>query len=68
MRIIHWSWFTALTSWSGRDNGEGSRVLLSDVAVVSDNQEKAEPLNRINGKPGIGIQLFKTNDANAGET
>lgn len=50
-----------------RDNGEGSRVLLSDVAVVSDNQEKAETLNRINGKPGIGIQLFKTNDANAVE-
>lgn len=50
-----------------RDNGLGSRILLSDVAVVSDAQEQVETLNRINGHPGIGIQIFKTNDANAVE-
>ncbi|WP_138485097.1 efflux RND transporter permease subunit [Dyadobacter bucti] len=50
-----------------RDNGTGSRILLSDIAVVSDAQQQVETLNRINGKPGIGIQIFKTNDANAVE-
>ncbi|MDR7128033.1 HAE1 family hydrophobic/amphiphilic exporter-1 [Algoriphagus sp. 4150] len=50
-----------------KDKGNGSRVLLSDVATVSDGQEKVATLNRINGKPGIGIQIFKTNDANAVE-
>lgn len=48
-----------------KDNGMGSRVLLSEIATVSDAQEQVETLNRINGKPGIGIQIFKTNDANA---
>lgn len=50
-----------------RDNGMGSRILLKDVAAVSDGQEKIETLNRMNNKPGIGIQIFKTNDANAVE-
>ncbi|WP_192349377.1 efflux RND transporter permease subunit [Algoriphagus sp. Y33] len=50
-----------------KDKGNGSRVLLSDVATVSDGQEKIATLNRINGKPGIGLQIFKTNDANAVE-
>lgn len=50
-----------------RDKGNGSRILLSDVATISDAQEKVTTLNRINGKPGIGVQIFKTNDANAVE-
>ncbi len=50
-----------------KDNGAGSRVLLSDVATVSDAQQKITTLNRMNSKPGIGIQIFKTNDANAVE-
>lgn len=48
-----------------RDNGKGSRTLLKDVADISNGQEKIETLNRINNKAGIGIQIFKTNDANA---
>lgn len=50
-----------------KDTGFGSKVLLSDVAVISDAQQKITTLNRNNGKSGIGIQIFKTNDANAVE-
>lgn len=50
-----------------RDNGNGSRVLLRDVATVSDSQQETKTINRINGKPGIGIQILKTDDANAVE-
>lgn len=50
-----------------RENPDGSRVLLSDVAIVSDAQEDVETLNRINGKAAIGIQVYKTDDANAVE-
>lgn len=49
------------------DNGVGSRIMLRDIATVSIGQQEIETLNRINGKPGIGIQVFKTNDANAVE-
>ncbi|PZR20224.1 MAG: acriflavin resistance protein [Flavobacterium psychrophilum] len=49
------------------DNGVGSRVMLTDIATISIGQQEIETLNRINGKPGIGIQVFKTNDANAVE-
>jgi HAE1 family hydrophobic/amphiphilic exporter-1 len=50
-----------------KDFGNGSRVLLSDVATVSDAQQNVTTLNRINGKNGIGFQIYKTNDANAVE-
>lgn len=50
-----------------RDSGNGSRILLKDVATVHDSQQKTETINRINGKPGIGIQILKTDDANAVE-
>lgn len=50
-----------------QDDGKGNRVLLSDIAVISDAQANIETINRINGKRGIGIQIFKTNDANAVE-
>lgn len=48
-----------------RDNGNGSRILLKDVASIGDAQQTVETLNRINGVPAIGLQIFKTNDANA---
>jgi HAE1 family hydrophobic/amphiphilic exporter-1 len=48
-----------------KDNGNGSRVLLSDIATVSDAQERITTINRFNGKNGIGLQIYKTNDANA---
>ncbi|WP_051200270.1 efflux RND transporter permease subunit [Flavobacterium subsaxonicum] len=49
------------------DNGLGSRIMLTDIATITIAQQETETLNRINGKPGIGIQVFKTNDANAVE-
>ena len=50
-----------------KDDGAGSRILLSEVATVSDAQEQVETINRINGKSAIGVQVFKTGDANAVE-
>jgi len=48
-----------------RENADGSRILLKDIATVTDAQTEATTLNRINGKPAIGIQVFKQSDANA---
>ncbi|NBA87832.1 MMPL family transporter [Emticicia sp. CRIBPO] len=48
-----------------RENPNGSRILLKDVASVTDAQTEATTLNRINGKPAIGIQIMKQTDANA---
>lgn len=48
-----------------RENADGSRVLLKDVATVTDAQTEATTINRINGKPGIGISVSKQADANA---
>jgi HAE1 family hydrophobic/amphiphilic exporter-1 len=45
----------------------GGRVLLKDVASVTDAQSETTMLNRINGKPGIGIEIVKQADANAVE-
>ncbi len=43
----------------------GGRILLSDVATVTDAQTEVSTINRINGKPGIGIEIVKQSDANA---
>jgi HAE1 family hydrophobic/amphiphilic exporter-1 len=48
-----------------RASPNGSRVLLKDVADVSDGQAEITTINRMNGKEGIGLQVFKTNDANS---
>lgn len=48
-----------------RQNPDGSRILLEDVASVTDGQTEITALNRINGKPAIGIQIMKQTDANA---
>ncbi len=50
-----------------RENKDGSRVLLKDVASVTDAQTDPTTINRINGRPGIGIQISKQADANAVE-
>lgn len=44
---------------------DGGRVLLKDVATVTDAQAEDKMVNRINGKPGIGIEIVKQADANA---
>lgn len=48
-----------------REAADGSRVLLKDVATVTDAQTEVSTINRINGQPGIGIQISKQADANA---
>jgi HAE1 family hydrophobic/amphiphilic exporter-1 len=48
-----------------REDPDGSRILLKDIATVTDAQTEATTLNRINGKPAIGFQVFKQSDANA---
>lgn len=48
-----------------RENPDGSRILLKDVATVTDAETESTTLNRINGKPAIGIQILKQTDANA---
>lgn len=48
-----------------RQNTDGSRVLLSDLAIITDGQTEAKTINRNNGKAGIGIEIVKQADANA---
>lgn len=50
-----------------RENADGSRILLQDVASVTDGLSEATTFNRINGQPGIGLQIVKQSDANAVE-
>ena len=50
-----------------RQNADGSRVLLKDVATITDAQTDPSTINRINGQSGIGIQITKQADANAVE-
>lgn len=44
---------------------DGGRILLRDVASITDAQTEYKTVNRINGKPGIGIEIVKQADANA---
>lgn len=44
---------------------DGGRVLLKDVATVTDTQTEDKMINRINGRPGIGIEIVKQADANS---
>ncbi len=48
-----------------RQNVDGSRVLLQDLASITDGQTEAKTLNRNNGQAGIGIEIVKQADANA---
>lgn len=50
-----------------REGADGSRILLKDVASVMDGLSEATTFNRINGQPGIGMQIVKQSDANAVE-
>ncbi|MBZ9631581.1 efflux RND transporter permease subunit [Salegentibacter sp. LM13S] len=47
-----------------RQNIDGSRVLLKDVASITDGKENATQLNRLNSEPAIGIEIKKQTDAN----
>ena len=50
-----------------RENKNGSKILLKDIATVTDATETPKTINRINGKVGLGIQVSKQTDANAVE-
>jgi HAE1 family hydrophobic/amphiphilic exporter-1 len=50
-----------------RQNTDGSRVLLKDVAHVTDGQQEPATLNRLNGESAIGIEIKKQSDANTVE-
>lgn len=57
----------ALRNLIVRENKNGSKILLQDVATVTDATATATTINRINGKVGLGIQVSKQTDANAVE-
>lgn len=50
-----------------RQGGSGSRVLLKDIASITDGKERVTTLNRLNGEPAIGIQIKKQGNANTVE-
>lgn len=50
-----------------RQNNDGSRVLLKDVASITDGKETATQLNRLNSEPAIGIEIKKQTEANTVE-
>lgn len=50
-----------------RENRNGSRILLKDIATVTDAIAETTTINRINGKVGLGIEVSKQTDANAVE-
>lgn len=48
-----------------RQNPDGSKVYLSDIAEIQDGQKEVTAMNHVNGKPSVGIQILKQSDANA---
>ncbi len=48
-----------------RTNPDGSKVFLKDVAELVDGTQEQSTINRVNGKPSIGLEIFKQTDANA---
>jgi len=46
------------------DNGQGSQVLLKDVAEVYDTKKETQTISRINGNPSLGITISKQGDGN----
>ncbi len=46
------------------ENKDGSRILIKDVATVTDGLAESTTINRINGHGGIGIEIIKQSDAN----
>lgn len=50
-----------------REGENGSRILLKDIASITDGKEHVTTLNRLNGEPAIGIQVKKQTDANTVE-
>jgi HAE1 family hydrophobic/amphiphilic exporter-1 len=57
----------ALRNLIVRENKNGSKIYLSEIASVTDATETPSTINRINGRVGLGMQIFKQTDANAVE-
>lgn len=47
-----------------RQNPDGSKIELKDIADIVDGKEKINTISRINGQPGVGVQVVKQTDAN----
>src|SRR5690554_6861220 len=47
-----------------RQGQNGSKIFLSDIASITDGEAEPTTINRINGRPGIGIEVLKQTDAN----
>jgi HAE1 family hydrophobic/amphiphilic exporter-1 len=47
-----------------RQTTAGSKVLLRDIASVTDGAEEVTKLNRINAVPAVGIEIKRQTDAN----
>lgn len=50
-----------------RENKNGSKILLKDIATVTDGTIEPVTINRINGRVGLGMEINKQTDANAVE-
>lgn len=50
-----------------RENKNGSKILLKDIAYVTDATATPTTINRINGKVGLGLEISKQTDANSVE-
>ena len=48
-----------------RENKNGSKIKLENVASVTDATAIPTTINRINGKVGLGVEISKQSDANA---
>lgn len=46
---------------------EGGEIKLQDIAEVQDTVREPTNIVRLNGKPAVGLQILKQNDANAVE-
>ncbi|HEU0226246.1 MAG TPA: efflux RND transporter permease subunit, partial [Arachidicoccus soli] len=47
-----------------RQNPDGSKIELKDIADISNGKAEVNTMSRINGNPGIGVQIVKQTDAN----
>ncbi len=50
-----------------RENKNGSKLLLKEVASITDATATPTTINKINGRVGLGLEISKQTDANAVE-
>lgn len=47
-----------------RQNPDGSKIELNEIANIINGKAEVNTISRINGQPGIGVQVIKQTDAN----